>query len=97
MKKLFFSSLSLFFLFTFSSCKKSVESDLLVKDLEVNISPNITIGYVAKNSNAIVGSYAVYNPTQEFRTVYGFNLNFTNYDGVIDYVYYIIKSNSPKS
>lgn len=87
MKKFF---LNLVIIFTLSislfSCKKKEIE--VVKDLEVNTSKVLNIGKINQNTTVLVGSYAVYNSTQELRTVYGLNVQFINYDGLIDYISY---------
>ncbi len=71
--------ISLFFV----SCKKP---NVLVNDLEVNVSPVLNLGRIGQDTTVLVGGWAVYNPTQELRTVYSVNIQLINYDQLIDSV-----------
>ena len=69
MKKLFVFC-SLLVSFFFISCKK----DYVPPRADINTSPNYNIGQLGPSDTVIIGSYSVWNPSNQNITVYSVNL-----------------------
>lgn len=60
--------------FIFASCKK----DHVPPRVDINTSPNYNIGQLGPSDTVIIGSYSVWNPSNQNITVYSVNLHTGN-------------------